>query len=63
MMNRQLQNGKNSDVVSAIDNLTKKIDAMERPSYNINGITYDNGSEISAAVETLVRAARIEGRS
>ena len=32
-------------------------------TYNsINGITYDNGSEISEAVGTLVRAARIERR-
>lgn len=63
MMNRQLQNGKNDDVVSALDNLTKKIDTLEKPTYNVNGVTYDDGSQISAAVETLVRAVVMEGRS
>jgi hypothetical protein len=32
------------------------------PSYTINGITYDDGSNVVNAVETLVRAARIERR-
>ena len=31
-------------------------------TYQINGITYDDGSNISNAVETLVRAARMERR-
>ena len=31
-------------------------------TYQINGITYDDGSNVVGAVETLVRAARIERR-
>ena len=32
------------------------------PPYTINGITYDDGSNVTKAVETLVRAAKIERR-
>ena len=56
-----IQNGKdNSDVISAIKDL--KDGLTNNTSYNINGITYDDGSNITNAVETLVRAARIERR-
>lgn len=58
------QNGRNSaDIVSAIKGLRKDMANMPRNSYNINGITYDDGSNVSAAVEALIRAARIEGRT
>lgn len=62
MMDSRGQNGVNDDVVNAIERLNKGLSGLNRPSYNINGVTYDNGSEISEAVETLVRAARIERR-
>ena len=62
MMNSRSQNGGNAEIVSAIDNLGKKVSAMEHPSYNINGVTYDDGSNITNAVKTIVRAARIERR-
>ena len=62
MMDSRGQNGTNDDVVNAIERLNKGLSGLNRPSYNINGVTYDNGSEISEAVETLVRAARIERR-
>lgn len=62
MMNQRIQNGTNSDVVSAIDKLRKDLNNVGNTSYNINGITYDDGSNISNAVETLIRAARIERR-
>ena len=32
-------------------------------TYNVNGVTYDDGSNISSAVRTLVRAAVVEGRA
>lgn len=58
------QNGRNAaDIVSAIKGLRKDMANMPRNSYNINGITYDDGSNVSAAVEALIRAARIEGRT
>lgn len=62
MMNNR-QNGVNDDVVSAINELSQRISNMDRPSYTINGVTYDDGSNIRTAVETIVRAARIERRN
>ena len=62
MMSARGQNGSNADVVSAIDKLRKSIDNVGGDTYQINGITYDDGSNISDAVATLVRAARIERR-
>lgn len=56
------QNGGNDDVISAINNLGKKISGMSGNTYTINGITYDDGSNVSNAVETLIRATRIERR-
>lgn len=55
------QNGGN-DVVSAIDKLGKNLGNTTGDTYNINGITYDDGSNISEAVQTLVRAAKVERR-
>ena len=58
----QIQNGlDNSDIVSALKDLKASM-ADNRPSYTVNGITYDDGSNITSAVETLVRAAKIERR-
>ena len=56
------QNG-NIEVVSAIDKLRKDLGGVKGDTYVIDGITYDNGSEIQEAVSTLVRAARIERRT
>ena len=57
----KIQNRKdNSDIISAIKDLKEEL--SNSTSYNINGITYDDGSNIINAVETLVRAARIERR-
>jgi tape measure domain-containing protein len=62
MMNRNNQNGVNDDVVSAIDKLRKDLGNINNTTYSINGVTYDDGSNISNAVKTLVRAAKIERR-
>ena len=62
MMNQRLQNGANDDVIRAINKLRNDVGNISRPSYSINGITYDDGSNISNAVRDLVRAARIERR-
>ena len=51
----------NSDVISAIKDLKEGLN-NNGSSYTINGITYDDGSNVVNAVETLVRAARIERR-
>lgn len=60
-MARNRQNG-NDDVVSAINKLGKSLSGSRGNTYNVNGITYDDGSEISNAVSELVRAARVERR-
>lgn len=61
-MNGRNQNGVNSDVVSAINKLSKQLSGIGNTTYNVNGITYDDGSNISDAVKSIVRAARIERR-
>lgn len=61
-VNRRNQNGGNGDVVSAINRLRKDIGNVGGISYNINGITYDDGSNVSNAVKDLIRATRIGGR-
>ena len=62
-MSARNQNGYNSDVVSAINKLRSDLNNMERNSYIINGITYDDGSNIAGAVTQIVQAARIGGRA
>ena len=62
MMNRYSQNGGNTDVISAIDRLRSDFNNTDRTTYNINGITYDDGSNLRDAVETIIRYANIERR-
>lgn len=62
MMSRN-QNGESSDIMSAINALGDKIAAMAGGNtYVIEGITYDDGTNIATAVSDLIRAARIERR-
>ena len=56
------QNGSNQDVVNAINKLRKDIGSKTGNTYNLGGITYDDGSNVADAVQSLVRAAKIEGR-
>jgi hypothetical protein len=62
-MNRRSQNGANDEVVSAINKLSKRVGSMERPSYNLNGVTYEESSDVAEAFQTIVRAAKIERRT
>lgn len=61
MMNRRNQNGVNGDVVSAIHDLRDGISGMGN-SYNINGVTYNEGSDVAEAIQTIIRAATVERR-
>lgn len=61
-MNGALQNGANDDLISAIKNLGKTLGGRTGDTYNVNGVTYDDGSNVSNAVESLVRAVRIGKR-
>ena len=61
-MNRKIQNGSNDDIVSAINKLNNGLENSRGDVYNFGDITYDDGSGISDAVQTLVRAARMGRR-
>ena len=62
LMDENSQNGNIDDVVSAINKLRKDMGNIGNTYNSINGVTYDDGSGISDAVETIFRAARIERR-
>ena len=46
----------NADVVNAINGLSSQLNELSKPTYNINGITYDDGSNVSSAVGALIHA-------
>lgn len=62
LSNRNRQNGNSEEVVRAIGKLEKSLKSVGNTYNSINGITYDNDSGISEAVETLVRAATVGRR-
>ena len=62
MMNDRSQNGDNSDVVAAINKLRKDLGNVGGTTNVINGVTYDDGSNIVDAVSAIVRAAKVERR-
>lgn len=61
-MRSRNQNSGNADVISAITGLRKEISGISKPTYQIDGITYDGNSSISSAIETLVDAVITERR-
>ena len=61
-MRSRNQNSGNDDVISAIAGLRKEISGISKPTYQIDGITYDDNSSISSAIETLVDAVITERR-
>lgn len=62
MMNSRVQNGSFTDVVSAVDRLRGALNDIGNTTYQVNGVTYDDGSNIARAVGDLTRAIRLEGR-
>ena len=62
MMGNRGQNGENGDVVSAINRLRKDLGNIGGDTYVVDGVTYDDGTNVSEAVKTLVRAAKVERR-
>lgn len=61
MMSRN-QNGGNAEIISAIDKLRGYLSNIGGDTYQINGITYGADSDVSNAIQTLVRAIKVEGR-
>lgn len=62
MMNDRNQNGGFGDVVSAINKLRKDLGDVSSTTYNVNGVTYDDGSNIADAVKSIAKAALRERR-
>ena len=58
----KIQNGQNADVIAAINSLSNKLDNASGDTFNINGVTYDDGSQLQEAIELIIRAANIERR-
>ena len=56
------QNGDDEGIISAINKLRGDLGNIGGDTYTINGLTYDDGTNVSDAVRTLVRAAKIERR-
>lgn len=57
------QNGVNDDVISAIEKLGSSLGNTSGDTYHVDGITYDDGSNVADAVKTLVRAAKVGRRA
>ena len=65
-LNTKLQNGTtNSDVVAALNNLRNEI--VNRPQVvnnnSVNGITYDDGSNIASAIGAIVNGVEMQTRA
>lgn len=62
-INRKIQNGSNANIIDAIKDLKRAVSNMSGDNYSINGVTYDDGSNIADAIRTIAHAAKIERRS
>ena len=62
MMNRRSQNGSNDDIITAINKLGKELGKTGGDTYQVNGVTYDDGSNIQNFAQAVIRQARIERR-
>lgn len=61
-IDRRRRSDENGELISAIKKLNNNLGRVGNTYNTIDGITYDNGSQISEAIETIVRAARVERR-
>lgn len=61
-MSQRRQTRVNDDVVSAINKLRGDIGNIGGTTYQINGISYEDGSSVGNALQQLVRAIKMEGR-
>ena len=62
MMSRN-QNGANDLLAMEINKLRRDLGKVGNTTYSVNGITYGDGTEVSSAIKSLIRAAKIERRS
>lgn len=61
-MNSRTAGASNTDIVKAINDLNKRMDSIQQNVYNVNGVTYDDGSNVASAVGQLVNAMQIRRR-
>ena len=61
-MNSKTAGASNTDIVKAINDLNKRMDSIQQNVYNVNGVTYDDGSNVASAVGQLVNAMQIKRR-
>ncbi len=61
-MNSRTAGASNTDIVKAINDLNKRMDSIQQNVYNVNGVTYDDGSNVASAVGQLVSAMQIKRR-
>lgn len=61
-IDRRRRSDENGELTAAIKKLNNNLGRVGNTYNTIDGITYDNGSQISEAIETIVRAARVERR-
>lgn len=62
-MSNRSQNGNFNDVVKSVDKLGDKLDNVGNTTYIIDGVTYDDGSAVAGAVETLIHATKVDRRT
>lgn len=62
-MNSRTAGASNTDIVKAINDLNKRMDSIQQNVYNVNGVTYDDGSNVASAVGQLVNAMQIKRRA
>ncbi len=63
MMNNRQNATNNDDIVGAINKLRRGIEENPNNVYNVDGITYEDGSSMASAVSQLIAAARLERRT
>jgi hypothetical protein len=63
MMNQRSQAASNDDIIYAINKLQKALGNTGNTTNIINGVTYDDGSNVHNTVAELIRAIKMEGRA
>lgn len=61
-MNSRNPGASNTDIVKAIKDLNTRLDGIQQNVYNVNGVTYDDGTNVASAVGQLVDAMQIRRR-
>lgn len=62
MVNTAVQNRSTTRLENAISKLSNDIQPSVNNNYTVNGVTYDDGSNISSAVRTLIDATNVQRR-